>query len=153
MKLTPITNEDKSTVDKWLADKSLFYYIATEPERGDNYQFGIRLNDGTLVGWANIYNVDYGNLKAEFGIAIPDQKNMRLGVFVWRQVGRFAFKELGLNRVYVRPLVSNRLAIDLDLRGGFVQEGIERQAVKRGGEFEDVVVLSMLKEEFESRWL
>jgi len=155
MKLTPVFTEDQLTVEKWLKDESLFYFIATEPQNPQlqNYQFGIRLNDGTLVGWANIYNVDPKNSKAEFGIAIPDQRGLRLGVFVWRQVGKFAFEELGLNRVYVRPLASNKLAVDLDSRGGFVYEGTERQAVKRGDKYEDVVVLSMLKKEFERRWL
>ena len=154
MKLTLITEKDRPILEKWLKDEALFYFLATEPlnPQLENYQFGIRLNDGTLVGWANIFNVDRKNSKAEFGIAIPDQKNVRLGVFAVRRVIEFAFKVLKLNRVYVRPLASNKLAIDIDTRGGFTYEGLERQSVRRGDKYEDVVVLSFLREEFERRW-
>lgn len=156
MKLSPLIETDRPKINEWLANPMIQYYLVTEkinPEL-DIVSFGIHSSNGELIGWANLQNIDYENSKAEFGIAIPDLKHIKLGGFACKQVIEYGFKVLGLHRIYVRPLLSNIKPYPDDIRdkGGFVREGIERQAVKRGSAYEDVVVMSILKEEFEQRW-
>ena len=156
MRITEITESDKPLILEWLKDPKIIYFCLTEKPnlQLSAYNWAVRNGKDELVGWANLFNVDMDNLKAEFGLVLPNQKSMRVGAFATYEVFKFAFCELGLNRVYVRPLASNlKQEGDQRERGGFVREGIERQSVKRGDIYEDVIVLSMLKSEFESRWL
>ena len=157
MILKPMTEADQPIIDRWDQDERLNYYIKTDPPNKDLpcISWGIYIGENQeLVGWSNLFNIDKENLRAEFGIGIPDQKHIRLGVFASRQTLLYGFAELGLHRIYVRPLASNVREYPLDIRdrGGFVREGIERQAVKRGDIYEDVIVMGILEEEFRKRW-
>jgi len=162
MKLTQFYADDIPIIQQWLQNKSLMYYMATEKSSSSlPISFAIR-NGPALIGWANLFNIEIDNKKAEFGMAIPNQKHTRLGGIATIQVLKYAFgmidipgfDKLNLNRVYVRPLASNVLPDENDMRErfGFVREGAERQAVKRGEIYEDVIVMSILKNEFIERW-
>lgn len=152
MKLTPITESDYPTLQKWLDDPAIFYYMKSEPHNPDlgRVNFGIHSN-GNLIGWASLINIDPDNEKAEFGIAVPGHQT-KVCYQATIETLRFGFQRMGLNRIYIRPLRSNLRENDQRERFGFKREGIERQSVKRGDTFEDVIVLSMLKEEFEKRF-
>lgn len=156
MKLTPLTESDTPILNQWYNDPKIAYYMLTEVPnpRHRIISWGIRLDDGTLVGWETLENIDFNNLKAEFGIAIPDKKYRRLAGFAIKQAFFYGFNQLGLNRIYLRPLATNVKPYPDDSRDGFgfVREGVERQSVKRGDKYEDVIVFSMLKDEFERRW-
>lgn len=155
MKLVTLTEDDREQVNKWMDTPSIFYYLCTEPlnEVLPIYSFGIWLS-GELIGWANLQNIDMDNKKAEFGIALPGRRPSGIAIKATIKVLKFAFQTLKLNRVYIRPLKSNvRYKNDQRDRFGFVREGVERQAVKRGNEYEDVIVMSILKDEFERRWM
>jgi RimJ/RimL family protein N-acetyltransferase len=156
MKITEFRDSDLPVIKQWMADKALLYYVVTEKTESSMpyISFAIRNNSDRLIGWANLFNIDFENEKAEYGIWIPGQKNHRFGVFATIQVLKYAFNKLGLHRVYVRPLVSNVLPNGEDIRDrfGFIREGRERQAVKRGDTWEDVIVMSILKNEFERKW-
>jgi len=165
MKLTDFNKSDLPLLQKWTSDKILMYYVVTEKSESSMPYISLAIRSGlTLIGWANLFNIDDENQKAEYGIAIPDQKYTRLGGLVTIQILKYAFDnikpfpglpDLNLNRVYVRPLASNCLPIGKDMRErfGFVREGIERQAVKRGDIYEDVIVMAILKDEFKKRWV
>jgi len=57
----------------------------------------------------------------------------------------FAFEEMNLNRIYIRTMVSNEAALKLYLAADFKMEGIERQAVWKGGNFQDVAMMAVLR--------
>ena len=155
MFLRPLTESDRPQIERWLNDPTIFYYLHTESlnEKLPVYSFGIWSND-ELLGWINLQNIDYDNLKAEYGMALPDKRPPKIAYKATIEILKFAFNELGLNRVYVRPLSSNLKSVGEDQRErfGFIREGVERQSVKRGDIYEDVVVMSILKNEFEGRW-
>lgn len=155
MELIPLTENDIPTIKKWLEDPQIAYYLITE-KINDSFPFvtmGIWINK-ELVGWANLQNIDYDNQKAEYGIAIPNQNHQRLGGIVTRSMLKYGFSQLKLNRIYIRPLISNVKPFPDDVRDGlFIREGVERQSVKRGEKFEDVIVMSITKIEFERKWL
>lgn len=153
MKLTPPTQEDVPVLTKWLSDEPLLRLIRVEPPRPDMPVLTtiIRLDDGTPVGWIDLFNIDPKNSKAEAGIAIPDPRGRGLAGLAGRKFLALAFEVWGFNRIACRVLASNAYAVRCAELFGFVREGVERQAVLRDGRFEDVVFFSMLKEDFRKK--
>ena len=62
---------------------------------------------------------------------------------------KYAFDELNLNRVEGKVLDSNEQSIALQKLIGFEFEGVQRQAVYKGGQYHDLYLLSMLNEDFQ----
>ena len=63
-------------------------------------------------------------------------------------VFRYMFDEMGMERVWVRVLednVSSRRSVE---KFGYVQEGVMRKGAWKKGRFKDLIVYSLLKEEF-----
>ena len=59
-----------------------------------------------------------------------------------------AFVELGLNRVELAVRADNRRALRSYARRGFRVEGRRRQAMRQNGHFHDMVLMSMLRDEY-----
>jgi RimJ/RimL family protein N-acetyltransferase len=70
-----------------------------------------------------------------------------------RLVGSFAFGELGTHRIEARVLLPNGRASAALRKIGGVQEGVLRRAVRRGGEYFDQVLWSVLKEDWGTNWV
>lgn len=153
MKLTPLQPTDIQTLRAWLSDESLFRVLAVEPPDLSKpyYCFVIRLNDGTAVGWIDVFNVDLQNRKCEAGIAIPHRRGRGLSLRAARQALRWMFEALQLNRVTLRIPMNNTRSIKLAEMLGFQREGVERQSCCRGGSYEDIVVYGLLKQDFKGR--
>jgi diamine N-acetyltransferase len=64
---------------------------------------------------------------------------------------RLAFAEHGAHRVWLDVKVHNARARRLYARAGFVEEGVLRDALLTGGRFESLVVMSVLRPEWERR--
>lgn len=77
------------------------------------------------------------------------------GVFVEaaRLVASFVFGSVGAYRLEARVLVQNGRANGALRKIGAVQEGVLRRSVRRGGEYFDQVLWSVLKEDWGDRWL
>lgn len=61
------------------------------------------------------------------------------------------FGELGLRRIELRAYAFNTPAIRCYERAGFLREGVLRQAQRVGSEVWDLVVMGILREEWEAR--
>ncbi len=61
---------------------------------------------------------------------------------------RYAFDELNLNRIEGGVLDYNEQAIAMNKLLGYEFEGVQRQAVYKNGKYHDLILLSMLKEDF-----
>lgn len=151
MRLRPLESRDFRHVKEWLEDESLLSLLIVEPPRLDMwfYTYIIELDDGTPVGWVDIFNVDEINRNAEVGMAIPNGRGRGLSVRVMRRIARIAFNELGLRRLTCRILSTNKTALALAPKAGFKREGVQRQACYQDGRFVDVVIFGMLAEEWE----
>ncbi|MGE5245355.1 MAG: GNAT family N-acetyltransferase [Betaproteobacteria bacterium] len=76
------------------------------------------------------------------------------GVFLEsaRLAGSFAFAIVGAYRIEARVLLQNGRANGALRKLGAVQEGVLRRAVRRGGEYYDQVLWSVLKDDWTARW-
>ena len=60
----------------------------------------------------------------------------------------YGFNELGLNRIYLYTLNNNERARKVYKRNGFINEGILRKHYFCVGEYQDLQVMSILKDDF-----
>jgi len=77
------------------------------------------------------------------------------GVFLEaaRLVGSFAFGSIGTHRLEARVLLLNGRANGALRKLGAVQEGVLRRSIRRGGEYLDQVLWSVLKEDWSEHWV
>jgi RimJ/RimL family protein N-acetyltransferase len=77
------------------------------------------------------------------------------GVFLEaaRLAGSFVFGSVGAHRLEARVLVQNGRGNGALRKLGAVQEGILRRSVRRGGQYVDQVLWSMLKEDWGDHWV
>ena len=111
--------------------------------------YGIKSNDHS-IGMISLHQIDYVNSKAMLGIYIAEKKeqNKGLGSKATKLMLDFAFNGMGLNRVGLEVLGSNKKAINLYKKIGFIKEGIKRSAFFQDGSFEDIEIMSILRNEF-----
>jgi RimJ/RimL family protein N-acetyltransferase len=116
-----------------------------------NRAFVIALRgDAKSIGVTGCYNIEWPNRSAEVGIYIgePDQLGKGYGTEAMKLLLAYSFTELNLHRVFLRVFDFNQRAIESYLKCGFSVEGRLREAIFREGEYHDVVIMSLLEEEF-----
>ena len=63
----------------------------------------------------------------------------------------FAFGVMGLNRVFAQHMTRNPASGRVMEKAGMVPEGIQRQAIRKWGVYEDLAMRSILRSEWEVR--
>ena len=87
---------------------------------------------------------------AEVGIFIGEKScwNKGYGAEVMSLLLKFGFNNLNLNRTYLRVDDANKGGIRAYEKAGFVHEGRFRQATFQNGEYGDVLLMSVLRTEW-----
>lgn len=105
------------------------------------------------IGNCGLFDIDWRARRAEFGILIGAKQHWdkgygteALGLLV-----RHGFGTLNLNRIMLRVFADNARAIRAYEKAGFVQEGCLRQGHYHLGAYVDVLVMSMLRSEWEGK--
>ena len=95
-------------------------------------------------------NIDYLNQKSDFFIMIgnSEHRGKGIGYFATKEILNHAFNNLNINRVELIVLKENTRAINLYKKVGFIQEGIKRQCIFKNGKFVDVVIMSLLRDDY-----
>jgi diamine N-acetyltransferase len=103
-----------------------------------------------LIGSIGFFNLDQRNRSSEFGVMIGEKRywNNGYGTEAVRMLCQHGFNTLNLNRIYLRVYENNPGAIRAYEKAGFTHEGRQRQAEFRDGKYMDILVMSMLKNEF-----
>jgi diamine N-acetyltransferase len=109
--------------------------------------------DGVFVGFVYLNNIDWFARNAEFGILIGERNRQGRGLAkdALALVAKYAFTTLNLNRLYLRVVGFNKRALQLYRGFGFVEEGIQRKHAFARGRYYDVVLMGLLRREFEGR--
>ena len=104
------------------------------------------------VGQVGLYKIDHRVRNAEFGIIIGDRTlwGKGLGHAFTKFALNYGFQELNLNRIYLTVLETNMKAIKLYRSFGFREEGRLRQAQYRRGMYVDVIIMGLLRLEYEA---
>lgn len=161
--------EDISGICQWVNDEATTYQLSTRfwspQSMGDSeaylnrvmqanhgsYHFVIAdLADERYIGQIDMFRVDWLLRCGELGMVVgkAEERGKGVGAEALRLMERFAFQILGLERLELDFLMSNVAARRCYEKAGFVLEGVKRHAFFANGEFCDVGLMSILKEEW-----
>ena len=116
--------------------------------------FAIHVNgEGEPVGVISLMNLSDANESADLSVIVghPDDRHHGYGAEAIALIVRYAFEDLGLNRVGLSVFEFNGPAIAAYEGLGFEHEGRLRRAVKRADGFHDAILMSILRDEWRSR--
>lgn len=117
----------------------------------NNLRFIIETPDDGAVGLATFTNIDWKNRRATHGIKLANMKNRTKGVGTdtVMAIMRYAFNELQLNRLDGSWFETNIASQKLYIKCGWKVEGKRRQYIYKNGQYRDLVVVGVLKEDYE----
>jgi ribosomal-protein-serine acetyltransferase len=113
---------------------------------GSEVSYIISVN-GKTAGRIGIYTIDHQNNCGSVGYWIGKEYEGKS--IITQSVATIidhAFQSIGLNRIEIRCAVHNERSQSIPKRLNFLKEGVLRQAEKLGDQYRDVVLYSMLKE-------
>lgn len=103
------------------------------------------------IGNTGFVQINWYNRDTEIGIVIGEKSfwNRGYGSEAMRLMLKHAFNTLNLNRVYLRVYETNLRGIRAYEKAGFIQEGRMRQALYREGKYFDILLMSILRSEWQ----
>jgi RimJ/RimL family protein N-acetyltransferase len=170
VRLTAPRAEDAERFSRWSEDGEYRRLADTEAPRpfsveyfrdrdqaadppADMIEFRIRtLEDDRLVGYVAIFSIEWhnGNGWIAIGIGDPADRGKGFGKEAMNLALRYAFHELGLQRLSLDVIADNKPAIELYGALGFREEGRMRERVHRDGLPSDLIYMGLLRREWES---
>ncbi len=168
--LRAVTCEDVDAYARWMNDPEVtrFLEMATRPvreferdsfwrmanETDDAYVFSIDdLKLANVVGYCGLYMVQWACRRAQFNILVGDSKvwDQGFGSEAAHLCLDYAFNTLNLNSIQLGVNADNKRAVRSYEKVGFVHEGCRRQFIYRGGSYSDMIVMSILRNEYVSK--
>jgi len=112
--------------------------------------FQIVVNN-VFAGLISLKEIDKLNSKAEIGYWL-DESMVGKGFMIrsCKALVDYAFKELELNRIFIKTAIGNEKSAAIPVNMGFYKEGVERNGEFLNGKFQDLIVFSILKNEWKS---
>jgi RimJ/RimL family protein N-acetyltransferase len=170
IRLRALEKKDLPLFVDWLNDpevtRGLVHYLPFSMEeeeawyenirKGPREEYPLMIDVQTGGGWMpigdlNLFAMDWRIRSAELGIVIGAKEYWDQG-YGTEAVGlllRHGFHTLNLNRVFLRVYEDNTRAIRAYEKAGFVQEGRHRQGYYRDGQYIDVILMSILRAEWQ----
>jgi len=169
VKLAPLKREYIEKFLEWLNDPEITQYLMfhrpltrdMEEEWFNNLKtkqntiiFSILLNENKtkekLIGNCGIDDINWKDRVGHCGIFIGDKENQgkEYGTEALRLLVDYGFNTLNLNRIELIVYDFNIRAMKSYKKVGFIEEGRKRQAAFKNGKYHDVIIMSLLREEW-----
>ncbi|MGX7681891.1 GNAT family N-acetyltransferase [Jatrophihabitans sp. DSM 45814] len=115
----------------------------------DNLGFAIEAN-GVFIGDIGLFHVNRISRTAEVGIGIGDRDywGKGYGREAMALIVEYGFRMQNLRRIWLETHSTNERAIRSYLAVGFVEEGRQRQHAWVAGEYVDIVLMGLLREDW-----
>lgn len=128
--------------EKWFQDQ-----LSNDTKR--NFSIVYKQNN-ELIGMTGLIDISIRHLRAQFYITIGEVNyhGKRLPDEIIPLVLEYGFIELGLNRIYLYTLNNNEKARQVYIRNGFILEGTLRKHYFCVGDYQDLQVMSVLKNDW-----
>ncbi len=169
--LKEITQKDIPTINRWRHDREIinhlgspfrFINVETDEKWFEHYMKNrhVQVRCGIYYGFKNklvgvvyLTDMDSLNRNAELSIMLGDKSawNKGIGSTAVKYMLAHAFGDLNLERVYLRVLENNKRAIAFYKKLGFVHEGTLRKMIYKNNVYHNMIMMSILKEEFKDR--
>ena len=103
-----------------------------------------------FLGTVSLFDISNHSRRAEFGIAIHNTEMMSkgYGTDATRLTLWLGFHQLGLNSIYLYTFSFNERAQRAYEKAGFTRAGIFRKSMFAEGDFHDMIIMDILKDEF-----
>lgn len=162
--------DDYRKINLWRRDEEVYrltggnrYFVSSERDRQwvlekilDNqteiYLAMCLVENDAMIGYVSLHDIDYRNGRAEWSGIVIGEKEYRGQGFATQAIYlllEYAFDELGLHRVSGSWLAENTTSLFVGKMMGFRHEGILRDYVYKCGKRHDMVIMSMLRPEFD----
>jgi RimJ/RimL family protein N-acetyltransferase len=128
---------------------------ARDRRAGTAFTYAITLSvSRTIVGLIQVRQLEPTFETAEWECTIaPSSRGTGVFLETARLVGSFTFSSIRTRRLEARALLQNGRANGAIRKLGGVQEGILRRSVRRGREYLDQVLWSILEEDWGDHWV
>ena len=168
-KLRELKKEDIIDINKWRNNRELISYLGA-PYRYINidvdyawYEDYLKIRNNTIrcaivecsnvekiLGLVSLTNVNRMDHSAVFHIMIGDmdKRGKGIGFYATTEMLKHAFLDINLNRVELTALENNMRALKMYEKVGFKREGMKREAIYKEGKFINVIMMSLLRNEY-----
>ena len=138
-----------------VAVQQLLNRIARDREAGVAFTFLVTISSSrAIAGLVQARQIDLSWESAEWECTLaPSWRGTGAFLEAARLVGSFAFGTVGVHRLESRVLLQNGRANGALRKLGAVQEGVLRESVRRGSDYLDQVLWSVLKEDWGDHWV
>lgn len=167
--LRALEPEDYKQSIKWRNDDEIWstlvgpkYFVSSAYEKKwvedsiSNSQRNLKLaiclkENDEYIGNIYLDDIDYRNKNANYGIMIGEKAYWGKGIAkeAITLILHYAFMDLGLVRIQGIYLVTNMASINACKRCGFKEEGVLRKAVFKNGQYQDLKIMSIIREDFD----
>lgn len=136
-----------STEEAWLANRT------SRPLSFAAVGLAIETKDGVHIGSCGLHGASPEHRGAELGIMIGEKEywSRGYGSDAVATLLRFAFQEMNLHRIELHVFDFNTRGIRAYEKCGFVEEGRMREARHQEGRYNDVVIMSVLRDDWVAR--
>ena len=113
--------------------------------------FMICTNKNKPIGTIGLDHIDFKNQSAEYGNVLIGEESFRGKGFALEATHLlldYSFNYLNIHRIYLFCYSDNQKAISLYEKCGFVKEGVLRQAHFSNGQFRDLILMAILRDEY-----
>ena len=131
------TDEEKKWLESHYNDQNALRFVIDTKEDG-------------AVGVLTLTDIDWKNRRAEIGAKLASKGNRSkgYGTDAVMAIMRYAFDELGFHRLDASRLAMNQVSEHLLVKCGFVEEGVKRNYIYKGGKYRDLVEAGILADEY-----
>ena len=167
-RLGALASEDSGLLYQWINTRELVTlnggyrpvhgvshaeWFARIQKQSDCVIFGIRLAPSSvLIGTCQLHSIHPVHRSAELQIRIgaADCRGKGYGTQAMQQLLEFGFRDLNLHRIHLHVLANNQAALRLYRRFHFQEEGKMRSAIYVDGNYQDVVLMGLMRDEFDA---
>lgn len=138
---------NKEIERKWIES------VIDKHAKGEEVRLAI-IKSGTdeFIGMVSLIDIDFQNRNAQFQwmIGPSTKRGHGYALFAGIKIADYAFRELGLVRVWGAVLEDNRNVMRFADRfeDTIKKEGVLRNAIFKDGQFKNLVILGIIKDEF-----
>lgn len=149
--LVPLSQEDMTFINGIDDPEAKTMLGLSGPSGLEDYEMAFVILVGEKkVGLIELFNISWKNARAEMSIMLhKDLRNKGYGSKAIHKLLVIGFKQLHLNRIYLRVLEDNIKAIKAYEKVGFITEGVLRQESIRAGKKKSQIIMSILSEAFD----
>lgn len=168
--LRPVKRSDTEYFLRWFNDPEVIQYnynylpLTEMAEEKWIEEYTTRTRAGTEVGFVieplddsnkpigniGLFNINPKDHRAMFGVSIGEksQWGKGYGTESTRLILGYGFHQLNLYRIWSGVFAFNERSIRLHKTVGFHEEGRQREAIFKNGEFHDEVIFGLLRDEW-----